>query len=138
MRCAFPLLLLAVTCVKAQNTGIVENTPDTVIAVVNGRKFTVGDLERILPSLPPNLQSLFSQKPKDALEQYALGEVLTQEAERLKLEKQEPYRQQLENARRQVLAQAVMKEKGDKSPLSPEDVRKYYDENINNFRQGWV
>jgi hypothetical protein len=138
MRRAFPFILLAVTCIQAQSTGLVENTPDTVIAVVNGRKFTVGDLERILPSLPPNLQSLFSQKPKDALEQYALGEVLTQEAERLKLQNQEPYRQQLENARRQVLAQAVMKEKGEKFPLPAEDVRKYYDANIDNFRQAWV
>lgn len=117
---------------------LIENTPDTVIAVVNGRKFTVGDLEKLLPSLPNNLQQLFAAKPQNALEQYAYGEVLAREAEKLKLEQREPYRQQIENARRQVLVQAVMKEKGEENPISAGNAQKFYEANPEDFRQAWV
>src|SRR4051794_37151737 len=147
MRRTFPLFLLAVTCVWPQGkqpetspgaAALVEYTPDTVIAVVNGRKFAVGELQKLLPSLPTNLQQMFASRPKDALEQYAFGEVLAREAEKIKLEQQEPYRQQIENARRQVLVQALMKEKGEQTPVSSDDVKKYYESNLENFRQAWV
>src|SRR5690242_6993940 len=124
----FPIFFLVSTCVFSQRnpsmtapkpgSELVENTPETVVALINGRQFTVGDLQKLLPSLSPKLQQLVVTQPKQALEQYAYGETLAKEADKIKLGEREPYRQQIENARREVLVQALIKEKTAQVPVS--------------------
>ncbi|MBC7925022.1 MAG: hypothetical protein H7039_05125, partial [Bryobacteraceae bacterium] len=141
-----PLFLLVSSCAFSQQSSgkppttaaLVENTPETVIAVVNGRNFTVGDLQKMLPSLPQQLKQLVATQPKTALEQYALGESLSREAEKLKLQDTSPYREELENVRRQVLSQAAIRQRASQIQIDPAEISKHYEANQADFRQAQV
>ena len=119
----------------SQQVEIIEIKPDTVIATVNGKSFTAGEFEMLIPNLSPDLRNLAAVKPKEFLEQYALGLHLQAEAEKMKLEEQSPYRERLADARRQVLVQAVMAEKSKRLKINPDDVRKIYETRGPAYRQ---
>jgi hypothetical protein len=125
----------AVPAQAGQPIEIVEIKPDTVIATVNGKSFTAGEFEMMVPNLSRELRELAATKPKEFLEQYALGLNLQAEAEKMKLDQQWPYRQRLADARRQVLAEAVIAEKGKLLKIAPEDIRETYDAGVEGYRQ---
>ncbi|HYO82279.1 MAG TPA: peptidylprolyl isomerase [Bryobacteraceae bacterium] len=110
-------------------------TPDTVIATVNEKPFTVGDLEALAVDLPKDVRDLAGTKPKEFLEQYALSLNLQSEAERRKLPQTPPYRQKLEAARRQILVQGLLEEVRKTAPVDPAALRKTYEERIDDYRQ---
>jgi len=83
-------------------------TPDTVVATVNGRKMTAGDVDRILLGAPPALRENLRQNRKLFLENYALVSTLAAAAEKDGLPERSPYREQLDWMRRQVLMQAAI------------------------------
>lgn len=145
MRCIlFPALVLcAVACAQtpssaspgSQAVDVIEVKPETPIATVNGKKFTAGEFEMLIPNLPADLRELAATNPKEFLEQYALGLSLQAEAEKMKLEEQWPYRQKLADARRQILVQAVMAEKARLLKINPEEVRKIYQSRAAGYKQ---
>lgn len=142
MRRSLPLFLLAVSCAFSQKSappqGVVEVKPDTVIAVVNGRKLTVADFERMLPAIHPNLAQISRSQPKQALTEWAVMELMGKEAETLKLEQDPKIQTKLEEARRQVLANALVDRKVADLKAPEQDVRKYYDANMENMREAQV
>src|SRR5947209_4033019 len=93
---SLPVFLLAATSVFAQGQStapqsaetyeITAITPDTVIATLNGRKFTAGELERISQNLNPQLRQMAATQPKAFLEQYAYAELIAKEAEKAKID----------------------------------------------------
>jgi hypothetical protein len=123
------------TAPAGQAIEVIEIKPDTPIATVNGKKFTAGEFEMMVPNLSPDLRELAATNPKQFLEQYALGLTLQTEAEKMKLEEQWPYRQRLADARRQVLVQAVMAEKAKALKIAPEEIRKIYDSRAAGYKQ---
>jgi hypothetical protein len=114
---------------------IIEIKPDTPIATVNGRKFTAGEFEMLVPNLSPALRELAATNPKEFLEQYALGLNLQAEAEKLKLQDVWPYRQKLADSRRQILAEAVIAEKAKAVKIDPEEIRKIYESRLAGYKQ---
>ena len=140
MRCTLPLFALIAGCVCAQTVpqktpDLVEITPDTVIATVNGQKFTSGDLERITQKLDANMRQLAGTKPKEFLEQYALSMTLQDEAKKMKLHEASPYKERIEAAVRQILVNAAITEHRDRTPLDPDEVRKIYDADKPGYKQ---
>ncbi|MDZ4801515.1 MAG: peptidylprolyl isomerase [Bryobacteraceae bacterium] len=142
MRRSLPLFLFAVSCafsqISAPPAGLIEVTPDAVIAFINGRKFTVGDFERLLPALNPNLQKLVASQPKAGLQEYALVDLLTREAEKLKLDQDPKLLEKLAEARRQMLAVALIQKQTELTKVPEEDVRKYYEANLESMREAQV
>ncbi len=143
MRRTLPLFLIAVSCAFSQKSpapspGLVEVTPDTVIATINGRKFTVADFERLLPVLQVNLQKLAASQPKTALTEYAFAELMAKEAEKLELGKDQKVQDKLAEARRQVLLQALVERKTQDLQVPDEDVRKFYETNMEALREAQV
>lgn len=109
--------------------------PDTVIATLDGKKVTYGEVEKYLRSLPPDMQQKAMHNRKEFIREYALMLRLNQMAEKAKLDQKSPYTEYLENARRQILMQAQISEVYDNFPITVEQEKKYYDENKARFER---
>ncbi len=103
------ILFTALLCTVAAAAGPVD--PATVVATINGRKLSAGELDRILAGVPQGLRRNLRKDLKQFVRQYALVSLLASQAEQQGLDKKEPYRQQLEWNRLQVLMQAAITEK---------------------------
>jgi len=88
-----------------------EITADTVVATVNGREVTAGQIEDVLSGAPDALRQSMQGSLRNFLRQYALTTVLVGMAEEDGLDEVAPYRQQLEWNRMQVLWQAAVQER---------------------------
>lgn len=107
----------------------------TVIATVDGKKVTYGDVEKYVRGLPPQMQQTAMQNRKQFIQQYGLMLRLNGLAEKAKLDQKSPYKESLEAARMQILTQAQISELYDNFPVKIEDEQKYYDENKSRFEQ---
>jgi peptidyl-prolyl cis-trans isomerase C len=108
---------------------------NTVIATIDGKKVTYGDIEKYVRGLPPQLQQTALQNRKQFIQQYGLMLRLNAMAEKAKLDEKSPYKESLESARMQILTQAQISELYDTFPITVEDEKKYYDENKSRFEQ---
>lgn len=141
MRSNLSLLLLSVaTCASlpAQTTEIIAITPDTVVATVNGQKFTAGDLESITQNLSPDMRRMAGLEPQQFLNQHALAMTLASEAEHAGLAKMSPYREQIQKATREILINGMMAEKAKQIHFTAEELRKVYDSKRSDYRQALV
>lgn len=86
-------------------------TPDTVVATINGRKITAGEVDRILLGAPAALQQNLRENRKLFIDNYALVSTLAALAEKEGLDQRSPYREQLAWVRQQVLMQAAINRK---------------------------
>jgi hypothetical protein len=132
LRC-FGLWLLAV-CAFPQTTAsppqlAPEVTPDTVVATINGQKFTARDYQQLLTNMPQQMRDTAMKQPRALLEQYAMFQSILAEAEKAKLDQQRPYSDQIAEARRQILVQAQINDKQTSIVVSPDEVKKFYDDN---------
>lgn len=139
---SLPLFLIAVSCAFSQKSpppaGLVEVKPDTVIAVINGRKLTVGEFERMLPAWQQNLQRLVSSQPKTGLQEFALVDLLSREAEKLKIDQDPKVQEKLAESRRQVLAAGLIQRQAEITKVPEEELRKYYQANMDALREAQV
>lgn len=140
MRFFLPSCFLAVSCVLAQqqSSEIITITPDTVIAVVNGENFTAGDFERISHGLTPQFRSLAAADPKKFFEEYAHSLMLAREGEKAKLHEAFPYKQRIEDARRQILADAIIQQRSASIVISPEQIEAHYKARAEDYREAAV
>jgi len=109
--------------------------PNTVIATVDGKKVTYGEVETYLRSLPADMQQKAMHNRKEFIRQYALMLRLNELADKAKLDQKPPYSEYLQNARRQILTQAQMSEVYDNFPVTVQQEQKYYDENKARFEK---
>src|SRR5271170_3517160 len=79
--------------------------PDSVVVEVDGQKLTAAELDKLIAGLPAQLQQSVRMQPQ-VLSQYFFYKKLAEEAEKAGLEKQSPFKENLELNRVQVLAQA--------------------------------
>src|SRR5271169_1054293 len=107
----------------------------TVIATVDGKKVTYGDIEKYLRSVTPQMQQNAMKNRKEFIREYGLMLRLYEMAEKAKLDQKSPYKEALEGARMQILTQAEMSEIFDNFPIKIEDEQKYYGENKSRFGQ---
>jgi parvulin-like peptidyl-prolyl isomerase len=138
MRFLLPLPLLLLPCAFSQQVPVEVITNDTVVATVNGRKFTAGDLENLTRDLNPQARELAANDPKAFLENWAYSQLLTAEAERMKLQDRQPFKRRIEDARNQILIQAILGEQTSLAKVTPESVRQAYDDHKADYKQAKV
>jgi len=110
-------------------------TPDTVVAEVDGKKYTAGELDKMIASLPQQYQESAHLQPQRFLVQLFLYQHLAQEAEKANLDKQEPWKDDIAFQRMVLLSQAEMNEYKNHIAITPEDQEKIYKENPDRFKQ---
>jgi len=108
--------------------------PDTVVAEVNGKKYTAAELDKIIGMLPQQYQQMARAQPQ-LLSQVFLMQRLSQDAEKAGLDQKDPYKEQLEMSRIQVLSTAELSDVNNTMQLTEEEEQKYYKENPDNFKE---
>ncbi len=110
-------------------------TPDTVVASVDGKKFTAGDVRKMVGALPPQNQQHFAADPKEFLRQWVLLEKVATMAEKAKFDQQSPYKERLEYQRQLILSQAYIERQFELIPSSEPEWKAYYEKNKAMFSQ---
>jgi len=100
---------------------------DTVIATLDGKKLTYGEIESYLDALGPEKKAAALASRRDLIRQYALQKKIVEQAEKDKLDQISPYKEALELSRRVVLIEAEINYKALNILVTPEDQQKYYD-----------
>lgn len=112
-------------------------SPDTVVLEVAGKKYTAAEIDKLIASLPPQVQQNAHTQPQ-ILNQLFLMKRLAEDAEKGGLDKQEPYKEALEFNRVQVLSQAQLMMIQNGTVVSSDDQEKYYKDHPEKYRQAKV
>jgi peptidyl-prolyl cis-trans isomerase C len=129
-----PLLFLAVSLyAQAPPAAGIQSTD--VVATVDGKPLTAGDVAKIVDELPPQMRANYNRDPKGFLDQWFLLLRLSSMAEDAKLAEQSPFKEALRVNRMNVLAQALLEEKSKHIEVLPEDQKKYFEANKDNYTQ---
>ena len=87
---------LSFTHVLAQAPPQTDVPDDAVVAKVDGKPVTAGEIRKSLMIMPKEFVQLFNQNPKYAVQQLYMLRYLADEAERTKLGDESPMKEQLE------------------------------------------
>lgn len=128
------LSVAAFLCMQAAE----EIPPKTVVATIEGRKFTADELNRMFDAMGPQAQKNFESNPKTFIEQFALLMKLSNMAVENKLDKESPYRERLEYSRMQILMQAQVDKAASEINITPEDQKKFYEANLDRYTQARI
>jgi peptidyl-prolyl cis-trans isomerase C len=133
------LLFLAVQYGSTQPLAVSQDiTPETVVAIINGQKFTAGQYQQLIATVPQQMREVAMKQPRVLLEQFAVFQNILAEAEKAKLDQQSPYKERITEARRQILVQAQINDASTAVVVSPDEVKKYYDDNASHYAQAKV
>jgi peptidyl-prolyl cis-trans isomerase C len=109
-------------------------SPDTVVAEVNGKKYTAADLDKIIDTLPAQYQQAARARPQ-LLSQVFLMQRLAEDAAKAGLDQKPPFKDQLEMARMQVLSTAELSDVNNTMQVTDEEQQKYYKDNADKFKE---
>lgn len=108
--------------------------PESVIAVVDGKKITAGELGRLFSALP-QLADNFARNKKEFLRSYAFARRVAAMAEKNHMERLSPYKERIDHNRMTVLMQAQLDAAANQIVIQLEDQKKYYNEHPEKYGQ---
>lgn len=115
-----------------------EVTPTTVVAEIEGKKYTAADVNKIGDMLPPQMRPNFTRDPKSFLQQWFMLKKIAGMAEEQKLDQKSPYKEGIEIQRMSLLMQAMVNEQSGKTTISQEEQKKAYEARKDEFTQAKV
>jgi peptidyl-prolyl cis-trans isomerase C len=125
-------LPLALSCVA------LAQSPDTVIARIDGKPLTAGELNALLEAQPQEAQQNFRKDLRGFVERLGLFRKLASMAEKAKLDQTSPTKEALEQSRMQTLAQAQVTAAAEAIPVTLDEQKKFYAANSDRFSQAKV
>lgn len=111
---------------------------DKIVAKIDGKDVTAGEVYAALTAMPPQFVQMYNQNPKYAIQQLFMMRYLAAEGEKLGLGERSPYKEQLEAERANVLASALLGYQQDHVAVPDESVQKYYDEHKDQYQQAKI
>jgi parvulin-like peptidyl-prolyl isomerase len=113
--------------------------PDaTVVANVNGKDVTAGEIRQNLAFMPNEFIQLFQQNPRYAVQQLFMLRYLADEAEKAKLAEQSPLKEQLAFLRANSMASAMISHEHNFYPVSNQQIKEFYDKNQARYQQAKI
>ena len=119
--------------------------PDAVVATINKKPLTAGELWSLLNASPPQARQNYLNDPKSFLQQLGMVQELADMAEKAHLDQQSPTKEALAHlemqyklARMNGLAQAQYGALADSIPVTADDQKKYYEANHDKYTQAKV
>ncbi len=112
---------------------------DAVLAVVDGDRITESAFQREAENLPPYIRPIVEtpEGRKQFLDSLITRDLLLREAMRRGLDRRDEVRARLDQARKAILLEALLREVSESAPdLSDEAIRTYYEENKESFGEG--
>ena len=117
------------------------DTSDTVLATIDGKKVYASELESLLINLFGEYRAgqMDKESRKRALESLIASRVLAQEAEKhLSVDELREIENTLKRDRENRLINAYMRSKLEPGTLSQQEVKEYYDNNLDKFGQSTI
>ena len=111
--------------------------PDTVVLESNGKKYTAAEIDKLIATLPPQVQQNARMQPT-VLGQFFVYQQLAADAEKDGLDKLEPWKSALDFQRLQILANAQLTTHSNTIQVTPEEQEAYYKKNADKYRQAKV
>jgi len=121
-----------------QIPGLPPVPPNKVVARIDGRDITAADVKAALETMPPEFGNLYQQNPTVALQQMFLMKYLASEADKKKLAEESPLKEQLETARANMLAAAMLAYEQNHFLPTPDAVNEFYTRNLARFQRAKV
>ena len=135
------VVFFAVSAIWAQAPSDVPASampPDTIVARIDGKPITAGELMMFLQANPPEAQKNFLQNGRAFIERLALVRKLADMAVKERLDQQAEVKQALELFRMNTLANAEVSAAQDAIPIAAADQKKFYDEHHDRYTQAKV
>ena len=111
---------------------------ETVVAKIDGKSVTAGEVRDALATMPSDFGKLYQQDPKLAIQQLYVLRHLAEEGEKAKLGEQSPMKEQLEIMRANVLASAMLSREHNNYGVSEEMIKEYYERNQAKFQRAKI
>jgi peptidyl-prolyl cis-trans isomerase C len=113
--------------------------PDTVVAVVDGKKYTAGEVNKLVGDFPPQIQLAIKGDPKRTLGLLLMTRHLASEAQKAKLDQESPLKETLEYQRMNALAQAEINQvRNFQINPTPDDGEQYYKKNPAKYQEAKI
>ncbi len=112
--------------------------PSKVVATVAGKDVTVGDILKMLSVFNAQSVQAFQKNPQAFVSQYFMMVHLAEEAEKAKLLEKSPYKEQFENVKAQIEAQARVNEENLSFAVTPDMIESYYKEHSAQYQQAKI
>jgi len=113
-------------------------SPDTVVAEVNGKKYTADEVDKLMALLPAQYQQAARTQPQarsQMLSQIILMQRLAADAEKAGLDQKSPFKEQLEMQRIQALSTAELSDVNNTMKTTEAEQQKYYNDNLDKFKE---
>ena len=132
------ILLCAPFLALAQVVPTAEIPADSVVAVVDGKNVTAGELRTAIANMPVEFTQLYRQNPQVAIQQMYVMRYLADEAEKAKLGDESPLKEQLALLRANVLASVMLTHEHNYFPVTDQMIQDYYDKNKAKYQQSKI
>jgi hypothetical protein len=114
---------------------VAQQEPNRVVATVGGKPLTAKQAWDMLRPLRPEDRKRFESNLPSLLQQLYMENQVADEATKMNLDQQEPWKDQLQMTRINILTQAYITKMSNNASGGAEDPRKYYDEHTADFEQ---
>jgi parvulin-like peptidyl-prolyl isomerase len=118
--------------------GPARQDPSTVVAIVDGKNVTLGEIQQILATAPPELSQQIRIDPQTGLLAWFSTLHLAKEGEQMKLDQKSPWKEEIEAMKAQYLRDARLNEEINGMRVTSDMVRKYYNDNQKNYQRARV
>ena len=133
------LFTLALACTPLVAQTLPGAVPDnTVVASVDGKDVTAGEIRQSMAFMPNEFIQLFQQNPKYAVQQLFMLRYLSDEAEKAKLAEQSPLKEQLAFLRANSMASAMVSHEHNFYPVSNQQIKEFYEKNQARYQQARI
>jgi parvulin-like peptidyl-prolyl isomerase len=106
------------------------------IATVDGKPLTQSEINMLAVTMNQKVTEAAGGNVEQALRYFGFLKKLTAMAEKENLAEQSPYKEKLQMLRLELLANAMMEHHKSRILVMPEEQKKYYDDNIDDYRVG--
>lgn len=109
---------------------------NNVVAIVNGKEITNEDVDNTILTFPKERQTYLNTEKgrKDLIKQMIDFELAYDYAKEMKFDETEDFKKQLEATKKQLLIQVVVSSVLARATVSEEEIKKYYEDNKEEFR----
>lgn len=111
---------------------------DAVVATIDGQKVTAGEIRRFAAVLSPAQQKAFTANPEEFVHNLFVFRYLERQAEKHNLDKASPFKELLDYARLNVLANAEINDYSNHIMVTPDEEEKFYKEHADRYQQAKV
>jgi hypothetical protein len=133
------LLLAFAALLAAQVPPPAQLTPETVVAKVDGKDVTAGEITAMLQhSGDPRIAQAFQQNPKYVVQQLFMMRYLAGLGEQAKIAERSPLKEELEMMRMNAIAGAMVNQERDGYSVTAQAINDFYAKNQSRYQQAKI